>query len=321
MRQLLLHKNNIFFLLFMVLALPTKAGNRYAHLQDDKDNIQGKWDITIYEDDKEIPSWVEIYHSGVKRLVGQYVGSTGSARPISEVSYDNGVLTFSLPPQWETEDNDVTYMGVLNNGKLSGLMTEPNGKTYAWTAVRAPLLLPEKTPSWGKSITLFNGKDLSGWKPMGANNQWVVTNGVLKSPHSGVNLITERKFNDFKLHIEFKCPKGSNSGIYLRGRHEVQIIDSKGQNPEKDLMGAIYGFITPNKMAALDASEWQSYDITLVGRLVTVVLNGETIICNQPIPGITGGALDSHEGEPGPIYLQGDHGPIEFRNIVITPAK
>ncbi|MNL57364.1 hypothetical protein D3C87_1809200 [compost metagenome] len=87
------------------------------------------------------------------------------------------------------------------------------------------------------------------------------------------------------------------------------------------MFGGIYGFLTANEMVTLGPDQWQTYDITLVGRLVTVVANGKTIISNQEIPGITGGALDSNEGEPGPIYLQGDHQPIEFRKIVITPGR
>jgi hypothetical protein len=91
--------------------------------------------------------------------------------------------------------------------------------------------------------------------------------------------------------------------------------------PSSTLFSGVYGFLTPNQMAANPAGEWQIFDITLVGRKVTVVANGKTVICDQIIPGITGGALDSKEGEPGPIFLQGDHGPVEYRNIVITPAK
>ena len=141
------------------------------------------------------------------------------------------------------------------------------------------------------------------------------------SAKSGANLVSEQKFTDFKLHIEFRYQKGSNSGVYLRGRYEVQISDSKGLEPSKGDLGAIYGFIKPTEMAAKDAGEWQTYDITLIGRMVTVVANGKTIICNQEIPGITGGAIDSKESEPGPLLLQGDHGPIEYRNIVITPGR
>ena len=137
----------------------------------------------------------------------------------------------------------------------------------------------------------------------------------------GNNLISERKFGDFKLHAEFRYPKGSNSGLYLRGRYEVQIEDSFGEDPECHRMGGVYGFLTPCTNAARPPQEWQAYDITLVGRTVTVHLNGERIIDRQSIPGITGGALDCHEGEPGPLMIQGDHGPIEFRKLQVTPAK
>ena len=155
----------------------------------------------------------------------------------------------------------------------------------------------------------------------GAANQWVVVNGVLTSAKSGSNIMTDKKFDDFKLHIEFRYPEGSNSGVFLRGRYEVQVEDNKGSEPTSTYFGGVYGFLTPNEMAIKAPGEWQSFDITLVGRRVSVVANGKAIITDQIIPGITGGALDSKEGEPGPILLQGDHGPIEYRNIVLTPAK
>jgi hypothetical protein len=143
----------------------------------------------------------------------------------------------------------------------------------------------------------------------------------MKSPHSGSNLVTNKTFKDFKLHIEFRYPAESNSGVYIRGRYEVQVIDSKGLEPSNVLLGGVYGFLTPSEMVARAPGEWQSFDITLVGRMVTIIANGKMIICNQAIPGITGGAIDSHEGEAGPILLQGDHGAIDYRNIIITPAK
>jgi hypothetical protein len=148
-----------------------------------------------------------------------------------------------------------------------------------------------------------------------------VESGILRSPKSGSNLISDQVFNDFKLHIEFRYPKGSNSGVYLRGRYEVQVDDAKGLQPWSDHFGGIYGLLPPNEMVAKDAGEWQAYDITLIGRRVTIVANGSTVIADQVIPGITGGAIDSKEGEPGPFLIQGDHGPIDYRNIVVTPAK
>lgn len=282
--------------------------------------IEGRWDITVMVDGKPAPSWLEVLHSGTKHLIGYFVGISGSARPISKILYSNGKMSFTIPPQWENEDNDLSFEATLQGDSLVGTMVAANGKTYNWTAQRAPLLKRSGNPVWGQPIKLLKENSLEGWTALG-KNQWVVESGVLKSAESGANLVTNQKFNDFKLHIEFRCPKGSNSGVYLRGRYEVQIEDSKGQEPQSGLFGGVYGFLTPNEMAAKSADEWQTFDITLVGRLVTVVANGKEIICKQTIPGITGGALDSREGEPGPLLLQGDHGAIEYRNIIITPAK
>lgn len=284
-------------------------------------HIEGRWDITITKGDKKIPSWLEVSHSGVKFLNGQFVGESGSARPISRITFVDDKMSFSIPPQWDNVEKDLVVEGVLKDDKLSGTMNTPKGEVLNWVGVRAPKFDNTKTPVWGTPVKLFNGKNLDGWQAVGAENQWIVENGVLKSPKSGANLRTVKTFNDFKLHVEFKYPEESNSGVYLRGRYEVQVTDSKGRDPLKDQLGAVYGFIAPLDMPAKSAGEWQSFDITLVGKVVTVVLNGKTIIYKNEIPGITGGALDSNEGEAGPIYFQGDHGPIEYRNIVITPAK
>ena len=313
----------ILFILTTALAvlftLPAIKANKYHILYADSSSIEGRWDITINRDGKEIPSWLEVRHSGLHTLIGEFVGASGSARPISKVNYSGGKMSFTIPPQWE-EGNDVTVEGVLQGNRLTGTIILPNGKTHSWIGVRAPSLRKSTPAVWGTPIQLFNGKDLKGWHALG-DNQWKVENGILKSPKSGSNIVTDQKFTDFKLHIEFRYQKGSNSGVYLRGRYEVQISDDKGTDPAKGNFGSVYGFISPSEMAAKSAGEWQSYDITLVGRMVTVVANGKMIICNQEIPGITGGAIDSKEGEPGPLLLQGDHGPIEYRNIVITPGK
>lgn len=269
---------------------------------------------------KQVPSWLEVIHSGNNTLVGHFVGASGSARPISRVNFSGGKMSFSIPPQWESGNNDLSVEGTLQGDNLTGTMISVEGKNYSWTAVRAPALRRSKEPVWGNPIRLFNGKDLQGWHALG-DNQWMAESGILRSPKSGSNLVTDRTFTDFKLHIEFRYPKGSNSGVYLRGRYEVQIEDSKGLEPSKGLFSAVYGFLPPSDMAAKEAGEWQSYDITLVGRMVTVAANGKTVICNQEIPGITGGAIDSKEDEPGPLLIQGDHGPIEYRNIILTPAK
>lgn len=284
--------------------------------------LEGRWDLTVDRgDQKEVPSWLEVKHSGINMLVGYFVAPDGgSARPVARVITNGAGFSFAIPPQWEAGKNDLTVEGQWSGDKMTGTMIMPDGKKYSFTGNRAPSLEQTGTVSWGAPIKLLNGKNTDGWHASGSKNQWVIENGVLKSPASGSNLITDQKFTDFKLHIEFKYPAHSNSGVYLRGRYEVQVEDGL-EEPSNVGIGGIYGYIIPNQRFTKGPGEWQAYDITIIGRRVTVVANGKTIICDQVIPGITGGALDSKEGEPGPIMLQGDHGPIEYRNIVITPRK
>lgn len=291
-----------------------------AHAQQGPSPLEGRWDLTITMDGKENPSWLEVTHSGHKTLVGHFVGVWGSSRPVAEVKVNGNNFSFAIPPQWEEGEQDMTVEGTVANSKLSGSIVFPDGKKYSWTGVRAPSLRRDKEGKWGKPVLLIQKNSLDGWKALG-ENQWVVEGGVLKSPKSGANLVTEQKFEDFKIHLEFRYPQGSNSGVYLRGRYEVQIADSQGKEPLPGELGGVYGFIPASAQVAKSPGEWQSYDITLIGRMVTVVANGIPIITNQEIPGITGGALDSKEGEPGPFQLQGDHGPVEFRNIIVTPME
>jgi len=302
---------SICLFLFLMSSSPTLFG------QVEKEVI-GKWDLVVEKDGQQLPSWLEIYKSGRKTLVGRFVYAFGSARPVGEIKVSGDKFSFAIPPQWEGGDVDMTFEGQLEGAGMKGTMKYVDGKNYDWTGVRAPKLTYHHNPKWGSPIPLFNGKDLSGWKAMG-DNQWIVKDGILTSPKSGANLVTKKTFNDFKLHIEFRYPEGSNSGVYLRGRYEVQIEDNKGMEPSSTLFAGIYGFLTPTEMVAKNPGAWQQYDITLIGRRVTIVANGVPVIIDQTIPGITGGALDSKEGEAGPFFIQGDHGPIEYRNIIVTP--
>jgi len=286
-------------------------------------SVIGRWDLTVRDGDREYPSWLEVRKSGRKTLVGTYVGEFGSARPIANVHFKEGGFSFVVPPQWEKRKDDVSVIGRLDGQSLQGMTTNDKGGKVTFEGRRAPALTRDRTPEWGDAVELVNDRDLAGWKPRAAKtkNGWVVKDGVLMNETPGNDLVTEQKYNDFKLHAEFRYPKGSNSGIYLRGRYEVQIEDNFGEEADSLKIGGVYGFLTPSVNAGKKPGEWQSMDIELVGRVVTVVLNGERIIDRQTIPGITGGALDSREGEPGPIMIQGDHGPVEFRKLTLTQAK
>jgi hypothetical protein len=212
----------------------------------------------------------------------------------------------------------------VQDGKLIGKQHREDGQDAELTGVRAPALKRNPPAAWTSPEPLFNGKDLTGWEPDNPSaSHWKVENGELVNEKGGANIRSTRKFDDAKLHIEFNCPQRGNSGVYLRGRYEVQVeYEPAGKNDPFHSMGSIYGFLAPSQELPKRPGEWDSYDITLVGRTVTVIRDGVKIIDQQDIPGITGGALDSHELEPGPIYLQGDHtGGLKYRNIMISEPK
>jgi hypothetical protein len=174
-------------------------------------------------------------------------------------------------------------------------------------------------------VQLFNGKDLEGWKfRREPNPSWKVEDGVManvveKGKH-GVDILTEQKFMDFELHIEFKVPKGGNSGVYLRGRKEIQVMDSFGHDkPGSGDCGGIYGKFAPAVNACKPVGEWNTFDIKVVGDKITVVHNGKVIHDGVEFRGATGAALDGDDTKPGPLLLQGDHTAVWYRNIWIKP--
>jgi len=278
----------------------------------------GRWDLDVVVGGQSVPSWLEIRKTGNRTLVGQFVGAFGSARPIAEIQGGPARFEFSVPVQWESGEGPIRFVGSIENGALAGTLDGPFFGHATLKGTRAPRLATPKSVKWGRPRRLIDGKSLSAWLPA---RGWEVRGGLITNARPGTNLVSRETFGDLKLHAEFRYRKGSNSGIYLRGRYEVQIDDAFGMEPDLDHLGAIYGFLVPREDASRPAETWQTLDVTLLGRRVTVVLNGTTVIDRQEIPGITGGALDSREGEPGPIMLQGDHGPVEFRSLVVTPAR
>lgn len=287
------------------------------------DPVLGRWDLTVSGPEGNYPAWLEIRLRRENQLMGRFVGRFGSVRHITAIDYHDGNLHFEIPPQYERMSQNLVFDGRLQNGVLSGTTLDDTAETLSWTGTRAPVLEPAPELNPGQPLALFNGTDLTGWAPRFDNRPgcWQVNDGVLQSIPPCVDLITDQTFNDFNLSLEFSYPPGSNSGVYLRGRYEVQIQDTSGMALDALRMGGVYGFITPIRDAARSPGDWQTMDITLVGSRISVFLNGELIIDNEAIPGITGGALDSDEAAAGPIMLQGDHGPIRFRRIVLTALE
>lgn len=298
------------------------------------DELQGDWSLEL---DSGLPGWMSVQEREGKPLVylRLYVGSAG---PYQNVERSNGRLKFSLRKNKKAKKTTSIDVG-MKAGKLDGMITRtsPYGSvaTESFTGKRIPPM-PITAPNlsqvrFGQPIALFNGKDLTGWKvhEPDKKNGWSVVDGVLKNstPKTDfsatgdhANLKTEAVFDDFWLHIEFLVEEQRNSGIYLRGMYEAQVVDRDSRMQGLQGVGAIFGMIEPSVNAGRSGGEWQSYDITLIDRHVTVVLNGVKVIDNQPVTGPTAGAVHTNPAEPGPIYLQGDHTNVSYRDIYLAPV-
>ena len=296
----------------------------------------GRWALTIPGGSA---GWLGIEEKD-GALQGSILWSGGSVVPVQAVKVEGDTLTvtrISKSKNSKTGETDeitetITATAAGDDLKLTTSKVKADGKTFGlaeFTGKRIPPVPPAPDLSkvkFGDPITLFNGKDLTGWgltNPK-ADNGWSVVDGVLmnrieKGKHFG-NLRTDREFEDFNLKLETRTQKDSNSGIYLRGIYEVQVAETYGKPVDSHNMGALYSRITPSVAAEKPIDEWQTFDITLVDRHLTVILNGQKIIDNQPILGCTGGALTSDELKPGPLMLQGDHTSIDYRNIVLRPV-
>lgn len=302
----------------MAATLPAAAQQRERGFAD---AVLGRWNVTIEAAAGAYPSWLEVRLRTETELMGRFVGRVGSARYVGDIDYAGGRLELRVPVQYEPGTEELQLEGVVRGDRLEGTALVEHGEQVRFTATRAPVLAPS-TVEWGPPSALLAEPE-RGWVPREAGRPacWEFRGNVLSIEAACTDLVTTATFGDFRLHAEFKFPAGSNSGIYLRGRYEVQIQDDAGRAIDPLRMGGIYGFIAPSADAALPAGEWQALDVELVGRRVTVVLNGTTVVDGQEIPGITGGALDSDEGAPGPLMLQGDHGAIEFRNLSIAVPR
>jgi hypothetical protein len=298
------------------------------------DDFNGRWDLEVHAKPSDILStstkawWLGITGAGTPEVKIQLVGSPdGSLDDIAVAKLKDGVLHFTWTPTSRpgvTQDPNerIEYEVRYVDGVLEGKMTAPK-ETLTFSGHRTPKIDEHDDDTWveGKAIRLFNGKDLKGWTGVDSKKAegWTVEGGVLKGMGHADDLVTVAKYWNFELHAEYKVGEKSNSGIGLRGRYEVQIISDYGRPPGMHGTGALYTRILPRVNASKPPGEWQTFDIRLVGREVTVTLNGQKLYEKGVIDGLTGIAIDPFEGRPGPIELQGDHGAVDFRNLVLVP--
>ena len=279
----------------------------------------GRWDFDVRTPNGIGANWLGVSEKGGELEIW-FQPTGGNVYQVKNYKLNGSHLTLTLDPAGPKHE-PLTWELDASGGKLSG--TQKRGsETTALTGVPAPTLNRPAPVRWTKPAALFDGKDLNGWEPIGdtAHNNWIVQDGLLTNRQRGANLKTTQKFNDFQLHFEVNCPDDANSGMYLRGRYELQLeYEPESKNPPNRKMGSIYGRIAPAVSLPRTPGQWETFDVTLVGRTVTVTRNGKTTIDHREIEGITGGALDADEGQPGPFYIQGDHtGGLMFRNITVA---
>jgi len=303
----------------------------------------GRWALTIPGGGA---GWLGVVEAG-GQLKGSILWGGGSVVPVTSTKVEGDTLIVTRVNESRSKDAEgktvvkkstetitarVDGDSLKLNTSTVGDDGKPRGRAADFTGKRIPPLPAAPnlaSVKFGEPVPLFNGRDLSGWKTMGkAPNGWKVADGMLSNdakqePGKHVtyaNLRTEREFEDFNLTLEFRVPKNGNSGVYLRGIYEIQVADSFGRKSDPHNCGALYSRIMPSENVCKAPGEWQTFDITLVDRHLTVIHNGKKTIDNQPVLGCTGGALWSDESKPGPIYLQGDHDNVDYRNIVLRPV-
>lgn len=329
-------KTLIVFFFFSLLQLPIKA-------QDPKENFYGMWTLSI--EDGTV-GWLNV-HKNKGYLDAELLWVGGSVLPVSNIYFnDENNLIVTHSNESTIQENDFVRKFIINqvlcfsiqNDTIKGVSFSPSedrmsvkeNRFIGWRLPPLPLTPPNlSNVVFGDPINLFNGIDLAGWKLIDPKqtNGFKVLDGMLvndpvqeKGRHINYgNIRTVSEFEDFNLKLEVNVPKGGNSGIYLRGIYEIQVFDSYGSELDSHNMGAVYSRITPSMSAEKPAGEWQKLDITLYKRHITVRLNDKEIISNKPLLGPTGGAINADVSKAGPICLQGDHGKVAFRNIVLTP--
>jgi hypothetical protein len=287
---------------------------------DDKAFL-GRWNLTGTGADSNAVYWLEVKDEG-GQLSGMFLNRGGSPVKLASVKAEGEELVFTTAaPEGKTGQ---TFRAKRKGDGLEGSTATADGKTIAFTGARPPTWPAANADgkhTYGKPVELFDGKSLDTWgvqeasKPMG----WTVVDGAMTNEKGANNLVSKQTFKDFKIQAEYKIEPGSNSGIYLRGRYELQVLDDYGKPPETHGHMAIYAWVAPSVNATKPPSEWQAMEAVLVANKVTVTLNGQKVHDNATIQAITGGALDANETQPGPIMLQGDHGKVFYRKVTVTP--
>jgi hypothetical protein len=324
-------------------APPTDLGAQY----------NGRWNVVFDPADQGRVGWFELENVGKPDAKGLVVGAPGGGMyPLTSIKVlDDGSLQLTYTGRWgsnipeiaakeraearaarergkEVQRREVTavYTAKLENGELVGKQEWPEEgerfRAVSFRATKAPEIDEHDDGTWvpGETISLVGEAARDAFTVPLPNKEigWDIKNGMLSNNPPAGNLESKEKFWNFDLHAEYRLFEHSNSGIGLRGRYEVQIMESYGKEPHKQGHGAIYYRIVPTSNPSKKIGEWQTLHVRLIGREVSVTMNGEKIIDKGIIDGLTAMATNADEANPGPITIQGDHEKVEFRKLTVT---
>jgi hypothetical protein len=285
--------------------------------------VVGRWNLTVTgADGSTFPSWLEITFGEDGKLGGRLCGREGVPEPLARVEWKKNQLLFvDLDRSPKGDQVERLYRAKMAFGMLDGEAIAPGGRSWSFIGSRPPKFRERGRVPWGKSVALIS-KGLIGWRLRNSSRGscWKEVGGVLSSRSPCVDIVSDGRYQDFMLRLEFMLSAGSSTGVFLRGRYQVPLRDDAGVAPSAESTGAVHGLISPTRNAARAGDAWQVLEVTMIGRRISAILNGVRILENREIPGPTGGALDSEEAIPGPIMLRGGDGSVSFRNIVVSPA-
>jgi hypothetical protein len=289
-------------------------------MRADQKALLGRWNLSGTPPDGDRVYWLELKEENGK-LSAMFLNRGGSPVRIDDVRIEGDELVAQMPERANTPAPKIRLRA--DGVKASGTITSGTS-TVNVTGLRPPRwenANANGNHTYGPPVVLFDGKSLDAFgvqnkaQPMG----WSIEDGVMTNVERANNLVSKEKFKDFRIQAEYKLGPNSNSGIYLRGRYELQVLDDYGKPVEAHGHMAIYAWKAPRVNASKPRGEWQTMEAILVGNRVTVTLNGQRLHDNAVLEAITGGALDANESEPGPIMIQGDHEKVWFRKVTVTP--
>jgi hypothetical protein len=295
----------------------------------------GKWNLSGTGADAAYTGWLEMTDNA-GQLSGLFLNRGGAPNPLASAKVENGELVFQGAARGGGPGTEGRAR--VQGSAIVGAITNPAtargpARTIQFIGQRPPQFPPSNANAphtFGTPIELFDGKSLDAFTLVNPDKPWAVVDGIATNslpsdPGTGravrgSNLVSKQKFQDYKIHVEYKLDTGSHSGIYWRGRYEMQVVGDMGTPPSVTSHMSVYGRVAPLVNASIPDNEWNIMDGIIVGNRITVTLNGKKVHDNSTLPGITGNALDTNELDPGPIQLVGDDGKLWYRRVTITPV-